>query len=365
MRTKHLVWLSVCALMVTMAACTSKTCRIEVSIDGANDGDTLLLITDQEFGIPSDTLIVKDGKTFHEMEIDSTMICFLQAVNSAMPIQPFFLEPGNIKVELHHDPTQNTVSGTMLNEEWQHLNEAGFAIQKEMEQLMSGAESDTTEAHKQEIINKAMAIQKKFSDNVFKTAEKNIDNELGFLLVSNPNMLNEEQVLMLINKMPAKMRSRQQIKEIEHYLKDETPQADGTKLTDFATSDPNGKNISAMEVVGKHKLTIIDFWASWCGPCMQEMPHLVQLYELYEPKGLGILGVSLDNEKSEWTDAIKKTGSKWTHISELTSDSKIARLFGVTAIPFTLVVDQEGTILASGHLTGTALEDVIRQYLKD
>ena len=334
-------------------------------MEGAKDGDTILLITDQEFGIPSDTLLVKDGHFSHQMEIDSTTLCFIQAVNSNMPVQPFFLEAGNINVNLRIDPTKTTVGGTPLNEEWQHLNEVGFAIQREMEQLMSEVGNDTTEAHKQEVYGKAMAIQKKLSDNVFKVAEKNIGNELGFLLVSNPSMLDEEQVLMLINKMPAKLRSRQQIKDIESYLKGQEVKTEGTIITDFAASDPDGKTISAMEVITKHKLTIVDFWASWCGPCMQEMPHLVQLYNLYQPKGLEILGVSLDKEKSAWTEAIKKTGAKWIHISELSSDSKIANLFGITAIPFTLVVDQAGTVLASGHLTGTDLEDVVRQYLAE
>lgn len=90
---------------------------------------------------------------------------------------------------------------------------------------------------------------------------------------------------------------------------------------------------------------------------------MVEIYNLYKDKGLGILGVSLDTDKEAWTAAIKQTGATWTHISELNRNSKIAQQFGVNAIPFTLVVDREGNVLASG-LTGNDLEDFVRDNLK-
>ena len=89
---------------------------------------------------------------------------------------------------------------------------------------------------------------------------------------------------------------------------------------------------------------------------------MVQLYELYHSKGLGILGVSLDTDAEKWKNAVKLTGATWTHISELKKNSEIARMFGIEAIPFTLIVDKEGNVLAGG-LTGTELEDFIHKEL--
>ena len=89
---------------------------------------------------------------------------------------------------------------------------------------------------------------------------------------------------------------------------------------------------------------------------------MVQLYQLYHSKGLGILGVSLDTDAEKWKNAVKLTGAEWTHISELKKNSKIARIFGINAIPFTLIVDKEGNVLAGG-LTGTELEDFIHKEL--
>jgi len=94
------------------------------------------------------------------------------------------------------------------------------------------------------------------------------------------------------------------------------------------------------------------------------MPHMVELYSLYRDKGLGILGVSLDTDGEAWRNAIKQSGATWPQMSELSKDSKIARMFDVKAIPFTMIVDTEGNVVASG-LRGTELEDFIHNALAE
>jgi thiol-disulfide isomerase/thioredoxin len=274
------------------------------------------------------------------------------------------MEPGNIQISLKKDEMENIISGTKLNDEWQKLNSAASDYQKEMMRLTEEVQKDTSEQNMQAIMPKVMMAQSKLSDIYYKTAERNIQNELGFFLVSNPVALNEEQVLKLINQMPSKIHARKEIQEIERFLKSSAAQnaEGGSTISDFSAQSPDGKTINAMSVVSKHELTIIDFWASWCSPCMQEMPHMVELYKLYKDKGLGILGVSLDTDEEAWKNAISKTGASWDHISELKRNSEIANMFGVTAIPFTLLVDKEGHVLASG-LVGNELEDFVRAQL--
>ena len=117
-----------------------------------------------------------------------------------------------------------------------------------------------------------------------------------------------------------------------------------------------------MSVISKNEITIIDFWASWCQPCMREMPHIVELYDLYREKGLGILGVSLDDDREAWIEAIEKNHATWPQISELKRNSEIAQMFGIQAIPHTIIVDKEGTIIARG-LIGNDLENFVRDHL--
>lgn len=358
---KNYFFILIASIAVLMTACSEKTSHITGTIEGGKDGDTLFLISDVKNGIPMDTLFVKNGQFEYETEPDSTYLCLLRYGEK---IQAFFMEPGNIQISLKKDEMGNIISGTKLNDEWQKLNSAAFDYQKEMMKLTEEVQKDTSEQNMQAIMPKVMIAQNKLSDIYYKTAERNIQNELGFVMVSNPVALSEEQVLKLINQMPSKIHARKEIQEIERFLKGSAAQgADGgNTISDFSAQSPEGKTINAMGVVSQHELTIIDFWASWCSPCMQEMPHMVELYKLYKDKGLGILGVSLDTDEEAWKNAISKTGASWDHISELKRNSEIANMFGVTAIPFTLLVDKEGHVLASG-LVGNELEDFVRAQL--
>ena len=137
------------------------------------------------------------------------------------------------------------------------------------------------------------------------------------------------------------------------------------KIEDFTLPDTNGKACSAMSEISQNKLTIIDFWASWCGPCMREMPNLHALYTQFKGKGLGILGVSLDTDKDAWLTTIQEKDMSWTNVSDLKGwNSVAARQFDITAIPYALVVDAQGTILAGG-LRGESLQLFIEEHLKE
>ena len=92
--------------------------------------------------------------------------------------------------------------------------------------------------------------------------------------------------------------------------------------------------------VKSNKITVIDFWASWCGPCRAEMPHVVELYKNYKDKGLGILGVSLDEDEQAWKTAVEKMDMKWQQVSDLKGwENAAAVMFGIQSIPFTMVLD--------------------------
>ena len=209
------------AIVILLAACGQKTCHVIGTIEGGQDGDTLFLITDMENGIPMDTLYVKNGQFEYQAETDSISLCFLQ-YKQGEAVQPFFLESGTIHIDLKKDVSECRISGTQLNEEWQKLNNAAFDYQKEMMQLTEEAQKDSSEQNMQAIWFKVQAAQAKLSDLYYKTAEKNINNELGFVLVSNPIALSEEEVLKLINQRPPKFHTRKEIVEIESFLRSDT-----------------------------------------------------------------------------------------------------------------------------------------------
>ena len=135
-------------------------------------------------------------------------------------------------------------------------------------------------------------------------------------------------------------------------------------LPDFSLPDMNGKETTIMTIVKKNEITILDFWASWCGPCRAEMPSVVSLYDAYKDKGLGIVGISLDEDKADWQEAVEKMNMTWPQLSDLQGwNNKAARMFDVNGIPFTMVVDKEGRLLAAG-LRGSDLHHFVEQRLK-
>lgn len=97
----------------------------------------------------------------------------------------------------------------------------------------------------------------------------------------------------------------------------------------------------------KGKLKIIDFWASWCGPCRMENPNMVKLYDDFKDKGLAVISVSLDERKAAWTQAIQKDGMPWVHVSDLKGwKSEVVKLYNVDSVPCILVLDENNRILA-------------------
>ncbi len=128
----------------------------------------------------------------------------------------------------------------------------------------------------------------------------------------------------------------------------------GYPAINFTLPDVNGKNVSLSTYKGKYVL--VDFWASWCGPCRGENPAVVAAYQKYKAKGFDILGVSLDNNKDKWKQAIEKDNLTWTHVSDLQGwKSEVAQKYGVTSIPFNVLLDKDGKIVAKA-LRGAALE---------
>ena len=138
--------------------------------------------------------------------------------------------------------------------------------------------------------------------------------------------------------------------------------AAGAVAPDFTQNTPEGTPLTLSSLRGK--VVLVDFWASWCGPCRKENPNVVRLYNQYKDKGFDILGVSLDRKKDRWVKAIEKDGLPWHHVSDLRGWSNtVAQTYSVRSIPHTVLLDREGRIIAR-NLKGAQLEYQIEQLLK-
>ena len=136
----------------------------------------------------------------------------------------------------------------------------------------------------------------------------------------------------------------------------------GSVMPDFKQNDVNGKSVSLTSFKGK--FVLIDFWASWCGPCRAENPNVVKTFNKFKDKNFTILSVSLDQDKAKWLEAIKKDGLTWTHVSDLKYwNNEVAVQFGVQSIPASYLIDPNGVVIGRdlrGDDLTKALEAVIK-----
>jgi peroxiredoxin len=136
----------------------------------------------------------------------------------------------------------------------------------------------------------------------------------------------------------------------------------GTVLPDFTQNDVNGKPFTLSSLKGKYVL--VDFWASWCGPCRAENPNIVKAFNKFKSKKFTVLGVSLDQDKPKWLEAIKKDGLAWSHVSDLKYwNNAVAAQFGIQSIPASFLIDPAGKIIAR-DLRGADLDKFLETTLK-
>ncbi|MFR7878739.1 MAG: peroxiredoxin family protein [Butyricimonas paravirosa] len=131
---------------------------------------------------------------------------------------------------------------------------------------------------------------------------------------------------------------------------------------DFTLQTPEGEDVALYGVKGK--LKIIDFWASWCGPCRMENPNMVKLYAEFKDKGLSVISVSLDEKKDKWVEAIKKDGLTWLHLSDLKGwQGDVIKKYNIDAVPTIFVLDENNRIIAK-NLRGEKLKAFVSERLK-
>ena len=166
----------------------------------------------------------------------------------------------------------------------------------------------------------------------------------------------------LIKGLSGIIKDTPYIIELQNKLSEKKELTEHRYVSNISCTDKKGKTVNWNSVKGKYVL--LDFWASWCGPCRREMPNLVEAYAQYKNKGFEIVGVSLDQSGEAWKDAIQKLNITWPQMSDLKYwNSEGAQLYAVSSIPHTVLIDGEGTIIARG-LHGEELQKKLAEVLK-
>ena len=357
------------AAAAVFAACNSGNQGYTVTgtIEGATDGDTVFLQTvEGRQLVKLDSAVITNGTFTFKGTQDTAANRYLtySPAGAEGMIMDFFLENGKINIKLNGKSSSAT--GTANNDIYQAIRTQLNELDSQMENIYTSMTDTALTDQQREAKGKEMsALESKMMEVAKAGISQNITNAVGVhLLKSNYYYLDVKELDPLMPQIPATYSNDATIIRIKENVEKMKATAVGQKFTDFEMQTPEGKTVKLSDYVGKGKTVLVDFWASWCGPCRREMPNLVETYAKYKGKNFEIVGVSLDQDGAAWKEAIKKLDMTWPQMSDLKFwQSEGAQLYAVNSIPHTVLIDGSGKIIARG-LHGEELQAKIAEAVK-
>jgi peroxiredoxin len=274
----------------------------------------------------------------------------------------FFADPAVMEIKSVDSFANASITGSKSNIEFDKLRAAAKPLESQAASLMQRAAAEQKAGNNTALENTQHQIdnlQTRLKETVYADyIRKNPNSPIAFFALqqfSGALIEKPDETLKLFNLLPEGLRQSPDGRRMETLIRFAKLTPVGSQAPDFTESNPDGQTIALSDYAGKYVL--INFWASWCGPCRAQNATLVKLYNQYKSQGMEILGVSLDKpgEKQDWLDAIKEDNLSWPQVSDLRFwNSKVGRMYGVVLLPQNVLVDRSGKIIAK-NLTMDAL----------
>ncbi|ANI88657.1 hypothetical protein A9P82_04765 [Arachidicoccus ginsenosidimutans] len=306
-----------------------------------------------------DSATVSNGEYVFKGKIDEPEIgqILFSTPNGSSNGAIFYLESGNIQIDYPQGAEYPALSGTPLNNDLQQYNEMLYAFLDSVNATRDG-ERKYSWWDKEIMPGKIKVIQKFIAKHPASLVSL---EQLDQYAIGNktPDILDS-----LYNNLSDELKSSPKGIELASRIKGMRSTNIGDSAPVFTLPDTNGHNVSLADFKGKYVL--VDFWATWCGPCMAEMPNVKSAYNEYKNKGFEIIGVSLDrpDSKAKWKEVIQRDHLDWKQVSDLNWwNSKAALSYNVNSVPANFLIDPNGKIIAK-NLRGEALQDKLKEIFK-
>lgn len=369
------------AVAIIFAACqntqpeteSSASAPSSYSITGFLDSlETPVMIYLEERGdsklVAIDSVESTDGSFSFSGDISLAEIRYIK-IGEERTRRSFFLEGSEVEIKgKANDLSKATVTGSASNDLYQSFKDGSTVFNDQYSELYEAykeAEKAEDEAKMTEIDEKWEAVDQEKATYSKKFVNDNINSVLGpFIAYQELTMDPDMELLASISKgmNPEIAESKYGVQFIDRYNTLESVSIGKTAI-DFSQAMPNGDSMALSDLKGQYVL--IDFWASWCGPCRSENPNVVKLYDDYKDKGFEIMGVSFDTKQDRWEQAIADDGLTWHQVSDLGGWGNAAgKLYGVRSIPHTVLLDRDQKIIAK-NLRGDELREKIASLLDE
>jgi len=274
----------------------------------------------------------------------------------------------NFKTDYADSTNTYEIKGSEDSEKIREFNQIGYEFSKIYKRIQDeySVMTEANPAAKDSIFNVLMpqfqANMDKYSETTFKFARENKNNLAGFFAASSLDQNKyEAELIEYAEEIRSVFPNNKAVQSFVIKMAGLKPVSVGQIAPEFELNDTEGKLVKLSDFKGKYVL--LDFWASWCAPCREENPNIVKQFEAFKNKGFTVLGVSLDEDKSDWLKAIKDDRLNWSHVSELKRwDGKVTMQYKIEGIPASFLLDPKGKIIAK-NLRGAELQNYLEKVL--
>ena len=369
---KRILFVALASLL--LVCCGKDSYKIKGEIQGVEDGTAIMLSVLDYDGLNTlDSTIVKGGKFSFKGTTDTAQVAVLTFdMGEAMRGCQLFLERGDIEVLIDVESGNQYLSGTHNNDAFQKFYDDTEVFNDEADELEDkirmtlATDGDATDLYRQ-----MGDLQDRFIAVLAQSIEENANKVYGYQqLVDNYNMFEPEQLMELIGKLAPTFGQDIVLLQLTAMTQAQLATSLGHPYIDFEAPILDKKygfdgKASLSQYVGKNKVVLLDFWASWCTPCINELPNLKAAYKKFKSKGFEIVSVSVDDGTDEWIKAVKDNGMNWIQLwngEEMQNSAAVK--YSITAIPSTFLIDADGTIIAR-NLRDKELEEALEDYFSN